>query len=141
MTANLDIEREIFIAAEPATVFEFFIDPARMAQWIGIGHLLDPRPGGVFRVEVSSGHIASGRYVEVTPHSRVVFTWGWENSTELPPGQSLVEFDLVAADGGTLVRLHHTGLPASMLGERHADRWAHFLAQLANVAGQDAITT
>ena len=42
--------REIFIAAAPEAVFDFFVDPAMMARWIGLSHQLDPRPGGMFRV-------------------------------------------------------------------------------------------
>ena len=44
--------REIFIAAAPEAVFDFFVDPAMMARWIGLSHQLDPRPGGMFRVEI-----------------------------------------------------------------------------------------
>ena len=30
--------REIFIAAAPEAVFDFFVDPAMMARWIGQSH-------------------------------------------------------------------------------------------------------
>ena len=43
-----EIEREIFIAASPETVFRFFVEPALMARWFGEQHTLDPRPGGIF---------------------------------------------------------------------------------------------
>jgi uncharacterized protein YndB with AHSA1/START domain len=84
------VEQEIFIAASPDTVFRFFVDPVSMARWIGQQHTLDPRPGGIFRVEVSSGAVASGAYTEITPYRRVAFTWGWEGRDDLPPGGSLV---------------------------------------------------
>ncbi len=79
------IECEIFIAATPETVFRFLVDPTLMVDWIGLTHTLDPRPGGVFRVEVSKGNVAGGVYTEVIPARRVVFTWGWESA---PPGES-----------------------------------------------------
>ena len=72
------VEREIRIAARPETVFEFFVDPQRMCQWKGRKAELDPRPGGVYRVEINDQAIASGEYVEIDSPSRVVFTWGWE---------------------------------------------------------------
>ena len=78
MNGEISVEREIFIAASPETVFRFFVEPALMALWFGQRHTLDPRPGGIFRVEVGAGNIAHGTYTEVTPHRRIAFTWGWE---------------------------------------------------------------
>jgi uncharacterized protein YndB with AHSA1/START domain len=72
------IEREVFIAASPQTVFGFLTDAHLMAQWIGSNHRLDPRQGGIFQVEVSRGNIARGVYTEITPFRRVAFTWGWD---------------------------------------------------------------
>src|SRR5215471_12852508 len=87
------VEREIFIAAPPATVFAFFRDPALMVEWLGRGKVLDARPGGAFRVEVSDGNVASGSYRVVDPPRRIVFTWGWEAQNfadgRLPPGASM----------------------------------------------------
>jgi uncharacterized protein YndB with AHSA1/START domain len=127
------VEREIFIALPPEEVFRYLVEPALMARWIGLSHDLDPRPGGRFRVEVSSGNIASGHYVEVLPPWRVAFTWGWESEDAtlslLPPGASLVEVDLKAKDRGTLLRLRHSRLPTDLAG-RHHERWSFYLANL-----------
>jgi len=127
------IEREIFIALPPEEVFRYLVDPELMARWIGLSHDLEPQPGGRFRVEVSDGNIAAGRYVEVVPPLRVTFTWGWESQdadmSVLPPGASLVEIDLQAKDHGTLLRLRHSRLPSDLAG-RHAERWSHYLYQL-----------
>ena len=121
-------------------VFDFLINPALMATWIGISHDLDPRPGGIFRIEVSRGNIARGRYVEVNPPRRVAFTWGWETHDpssavlqELPPESSLVEIDLEPVEGGTVVRLSHSGLPRT-LSKIHGERWIHYLSQLDGAA-------
>lgn len=130
------IEREIFIAAAPETVFGFLVDPVLMAKWFGITHTVEAYPGGVFRVEVSRTNVARGSYTEVIPHRRVAFTWDWESDdpslTALLPGSSLVEIDLEPRNGGTLVRLRHSGLPYSL--ERiHGERWSHHLARLEEV--------
>ena len=45
------------------------------------------------------------------PPLRVVMTWGWDGSDEVPPGSSTVRIELDATDAGTRVRLTHTGLP------------------------------
>ncbi len=70
------VEREVRIAASPEVIYEFFIDPAKMIQWKGTDAALDPRPGGIYRVNVTGRDIARGEYVELVPYSRVVFTWG-----------------------------------------------------------------
>lgn len=71
------IEREIFIAASPETIFRLLVDPLLMARWIGLKHALEPRPGGVFCVQVGLDHLARGVFTEVVPHRKIAFTWGW----------------------------------------------------------------
>lgn len=137
------VERKILVAASPETIFGFLVDPALMAQWFGISHTLEPRGGGLFRVDCGRGNVALGRYTEVTPNRRVAFTWGWEPGHEgqhpslktLLPGTSLVEIDLEKTDGGTLVRLRHSKLPED-LSEMHGERWTHYLARL-EIAARD----
>lgn len=128
------VEREIVVAAPPDVVFAHFTDPVLMCRWKGVTAELDPRPGGVYRVDVTGGDVASGTYVEVVPYTRVVFTWGWEGpDSALPPGSSIVEVTLRPTGGGTLVRLRHTGLPVVQRGG-HAEGWDHFLPRLQTVA-------
>jgi uncharacterized protein YndB with AHSA1/START domain len=81
--------REILIAASPETVFGFLVDPVQMARWISISHTVEAHPGGVFRVEVSRGNVASGVYTEVILHRRVAFTWGWESSASSPRAMAM----------------------------------------------------
>jgi uncharacterized protein YndB with AHSA1/START domain len=128
------LERELRIAARPETVFAFFIDPARMLRWMGKDDTLDPRPGGNFYDHIDGQQIARGEYIEVVPHSRVVFTWGWEGEgSETPPGTSTVEVTLVADGDGTILRLRHSGLSVAERAS-HGQGWDHFLARLAAVA-------
>ena len=126
------VEREVRIAASPEVVFSFFTDPLKMVRWKGMDAALDPRPGGIYRVNVTGRDIAVGEYVEITPYSRVVFTWGWENSP-IAPGSTTVEVDLRPDGAGTLLRLRHRGLAGAAAGE-HAAGWDHFLPRLAEVA-------
>lgn len=137
-TEGEGIVREVRINARPETVFAFFIDPERMIQWKGITAELDPRPGGLYRVEVTGRDIAHGRYVEIVPYSRVVFTWGWEGEGHpVPPGSSTVEVTLTPDGGGTVLRLRHYGLPPEAEAQ-HAEGWEHYLPRLAlAAAGQD----
>ena len=136
MTAGADaliVERRV--EASPETVFLFFTEPARWLQWQGVEAELDPRPGGMFRMNVRGDGWASGRFLEVEPPRRIVFTWGWElEGSPLPPGSSLVEVDLIPADGGTLVRLTHRDLPPDEVATHQAG-WSHYLDRLRTRAG------
>jgi uncharacterized protein YndB with AHSA1/START domain len=72
-----------------------------------------------------------GEFVEVEPPSRVVFTWGFENpDIEVGPGESTVEVTFEPRDGGTLVRLVHSGLPESEIAA-HSGGWTEMLKRLA----------
>ena len=132
------VEREIRIDARPETVFGFFTDPALMARWMGMQAEADPRPGGVYRVVVNPRSTVRGEYVEVVPHSRVVFTWGFEEpDATVAPGASTVEVTLTPDGDGTLLRLVHRDLPAPSRPE-HDKGWEHFLERLrAAAAGED----
>jgi uncharacterized protein YndB with AHSA1/START domain len=131
------VEREVRVEAEPETVFPFFTDPEKMVRWMGIGVTLDPRPGGVFSVNTYEEYFIEGEYVEVEPHSRIVFTWGYgsfpDEPNPLPPGSSTVEVELTADGEGTIVRLTHT-VPAQ-LDDFHAMGWEHYLGRLEVAAG------
>jgi uncharacterized protein YndB with AHSA1/START domain len=128
------VEREIRIAARPEVIFGYFTDPIKLMRWKGVAAELDPRPGGIFRVNVTGREIARGEFVEVIPFSRIVFTWGWEGEgSPVPPGASTVEVNLVPDGNGTIVRLNHRGLPAAAAAS-HASGWEHFLPRLAKVA-------
>ena len=57
------VERELVIAAKPETVWELLVDPKKASAWMGMQSWSDPRPGGLYRVEVIPDNIASGEYV------------------------------------------------------------------------------
>ena len=126
------LEREVRIAARPETIFSFFTDPVKLVRWKGMKAELNPRPGGVYRVNINGRDVAKGEYLEIVPYSRIVFTWGWENSA-LPPGSSTVEITLTPDGAETVVRLRHLGLPSEHY-ELHANGWDHYLPRLVVAA-------
>jgi uncharacterized protein YndB with AHSA1/START domain len=132
------IRRVIRIAARPETVFTFFTDPKKMVRWKGRQATLDPRIGGIYRVDINGRNIALGAFVEIVPYRRVVFTWGWEgDGPPVPPGSSTVEITLAPDGDGTILTLIHRDLPAPTR-EAHAHGWVHYLARLADAAaGRD----
>jgi uncharacterized protein YndB with AHSA1/START domain len=131
------VRREIEIAARPETVWEFFVDPEKATRWMGRSASLDPRPGGEYRVEVLSGNVASGEFVEVDPPHRLVWTWGWEPGSPSPvaPGSTTIEVELVPEGDRTRVLFTHSGLPDADAAQKHAHGWDHYLQRLETAAG------
>jgi uncharacterized protein YndB with AHSA1/START domain len=128
------VEREIRIGARPEIVFQYFVDPARMARWLGPAAALDVRPGGTIQLGVGGQHGGSGQFVEIDPPHRIVYTWGWEEPNHpIPPGSTRVEVDLTPDGDGTLLRFRHLGLPADAVDD-HNTGWAHYLDRLAIAA-------
>ena len=50
----------------------------------------------------------------------------------------LIEIDLIEQDGGTLLRMTHSGLPGAAQRDSHAKGWTHYLGRLTKAAaGED----
>jgi uncharacterized protein YndB with AHSA1/START domain len=136
MTEPLVVRREIQIAAPPATVFAFLTDPEKILSWMGAEAATEAHPGGVYLVKGAGDRtrVARGEFREVVPIHRLAYSFGWEGSEEVPPGSSLVEIDLIDRDGGTLLRMTHSGLPNAAQCASHDKGWAHYLSRLAVAA-------
>ena len=137
-TETVSIEREIVIAASPDTVWQFLVDPDKATRWMGQAVSFDPRPGGLYRVEVIPGHTARGEFVELDPPRRIVYTWGWEPSEDganpVPPGSTTVEVELVPNGNGTMLRFTHRDQPSTEAAESHGHGWDHYLERLVIAA-------
>ncbi len=130
-----ELLREVVISASRATVFELLTDPRRHVEWLGTEAELDPRPGGIYRVVVGGGPVSLGRFVEVVPNERVVFTFGWDEPDHpIPSGSTTVEIDLIPEGDKTRVRLVHRDLPPDAVSD-HTRGWDHYLSRLVLVAG------
>jgi uncharacterized protein YndB with AHSA1/START domain len=64
------VEREIRIDATPDTVFDFLVESEKTPIWMGRRAELDPRAGGVMRVEINDQATASGEFMEVDRPTR-----------------------------------------------------------------------
>jgi len=127
----LAVERRV--AAPPSTVYAYLTDSVRWARWQGASAEIDAVPGGRFRMRMGNGMLAEGRFVELVPDTRVVFTWGWNGHPTVPPGSSIVEIDLASEGDGTVIRLVHHGLPPDDI-PIHETGWRHYLPRLATIA-------
>jgi len=125
-------QTDVELPASVQEVFRHLTDPAAMIRWMGQHAVLEPEPGGAFRVDVN-GVPVRGQYLAVEPPHRVVVSWGVAGSAEMPPGATEVEFTLTPTSGGTHLRLVHRNIPDRQ-APMHATGWDHFLPRLAAAA-------
>ena len=114
------IVSEILIAAQPERVFQALVDPAQVLQWWGQGGVYrctqfeaDLRPGGRWRSAGEgpdgSNFAVTGEYLEVQSPHLLVYTWvaTWTGDV-----QTTIRWELESTNGGTLVRIRHSGFAA-----------------------------
>ena len=103
----------------PEEAFSYFVDPEKHVLWLGTAVELDPKPGGIYLVEMTPASRVRGRYVEVDPPKRIVLEWGVEAEPDptmpevlysVPPGSTKVEITFASDGDATIVRLVQTGL-------------------------------
>ena len=133
---RLKFTSSVVVDSEPADVYEYFTKPEAMVHWMGQVSSLNPVPGGEFAVDVNGSSAIRGRLVELDPPHRLVFTWGFIGSEDLPPGTSTVEVLFIPEDGRTRIDIVHRDLPETE-ASKHAPGWRHFLDQLAEAVVQD----
>jgi uncharacterized protein YndB with AHSA1/START domain len=123
---------EVTIAAPIEVVWAHLTTAAGLVRWVGPDATADPVPDGSLRWTHPDGSTVVGRFLELVPHRRVVFTYGWEDARMgVPPESTTVEIDLVEQDGATTVRLVHHGLPPEAVDD-HERGWAYFLGVLGD---------
>lgn len=134
------IEHSVRIAARPETVWSFWTDPVRLAQWWGVEAEVEPEPGGLYRVVMGDGPVMRGAFTELDMPRRLVFSFGWEHNAPgepLAPGSTRVEVTLHAEGVDTVVVLRHFDVPAAARGD-HSKGWAFFVGERLAAAAASA---
>ena len=125
----MGFDKTIHLPIDADEAFALITQPERLRRWKTVAARVDLRVGGEYRWTIIPGHHAAGTYQEIEPGKRIVFTWGWESDTDLPPGASTVTITLEPEAGGTRLRLVHDGLTPEQAAA-HAEGWNHFLDRL-----------
>ena len=109
---SLTLKRRL--KAPPQKVYEAWTQPAQMMRWWGGSNEAsrtaetDLRVGGRFKVgfkgDDGEQHDVSGIYKEVTPYSRLVFSWAWRTT---PERESQVTIDIKPDSDGSILTLTH----------------------------------
>ncbi|KAJ56413.1 hypothetical protein ACMU_05570 [Actibacterium mucosum KCTC 23349] len=122
------VQKTIWIDAPMDIVHSYFTDGDKMAQWAGRAATLEPRPGGLYRLDMGAGGVIEGQFLEVTA-TRIVQRVGTQETT----GTFRIVITLSPEATGTRVDITHEGLvpPFSQIAARG---WDHHLARLSVVA-------
>jgi glutathione S-transferase len=143
MNASTEFQLEVsrFIRAPRERVFEAFVTEAGARAWMCPRGLtlpevrLDVRVGGRYRLTMRARdgetYIVGGTYREIVPPERLVYTWQWEGG-DLPNVETLIQITLTERDGGTEVRMLHTGFPDTRMRDSHQGGWNSSLNRLVD---------
>jgi len=121
MSGNIDgdaVVSEIHIAAPPERVFQALVDPVQVPQWWGQegiyrcqSFVSDLRPGGKWCNRGigpdGSPFEIRGEYLEIDPPRLLVQTW---IATWTGKAKTIVRWELMPLNGGTLIKIVHSGL-------------------------------
>lgn len=129
----MSYDKTVLLPITPDAAFDLITKPERLRRWQAVTARVDLRVDGEYRWTVTPGHSASGSFAVVEPGKRVVFSWGWEGDSNLPPGASTVTITLKQVPEGTLVRLVHEGLDEAQSAS-HAEGWNHYLERLTAIS-------
>ncbi len=129
------LERTIVICAKKSTVFRFFTDSKRFADWWGEGSTIEGHVGGSLLIRYPNGILASGKVLEMEPDKRIVFSYGYNSGKPFPAGESRVTITVQKHPDGTELSLRHD-LPDSAVLDEHIQGWRYQLALFANVASR-----
>ncbi len=130
--------------APPRTVFQALTDPEILCTWWTSAAQSDPQIGGEFRYEFhhtpaairqgKTDMVQEGRYIECDA-SHIQYPWA------VGAVKTNVRFILNIRDGGTDLKLTHSGIPDDdAIVDALTEGWEFFLGNLATVlsGGPDA---
>jgi uncharacterized protein (TIGR03086 family) len=127
----MNIEKTALLPVSADEAFALITQPDRLRRWLAVSARVDLRAGGEFRWTLTPMAVAAGTVLEVDPGRRIVLGFAFEGSADART--DTVTITIEPAEGGTLVRLVHEGLP-----EDHAggvlDGWTHFFERLERAA-------
>ncbi len=123
-------------------VWYAWTDPLRLKEWFapsaGMGTCLaevDFRAGGAWRIGMGAARnpiLISGRYLEIVPPEKLVFTWNWQPGMFDTMRETQVTILLRDLGGSkTELTLLHEGFKTAQERDDHEWGWSGCLQQLA----------
>ncbi|WP_458208052.1 SRPBCC family protein [Haladaptatus sp. NG-SE-30] len=135
------------IEAPPERVYQAFLDPDELAQWLpptGFSaevHHLEPEEGGTYRITFTGeteafadyDHSFGGTYLELVPGERIVYTDEFETDDPEMAGEMTVTVTFEEVPEGTEVTAHQEGIPEAIPPSDANEGWNDSLSNLAKL--------
>jgi uncharacterized protein YndB with AHSA1/START domain len=126
------------LKASPEKVWRALTQPEALKQWMAPTDDFriplaeaELKVGGRYHIVMKSPdgeeHDVSGKYREIVPNKKLVYTWAWKST---PARESLVTFELRANGGGTELTLRHEQFADEEARDKHQQGWTGCLARL-----------
>lgn len=134
------------LATKPEKVYRAFLDADAMAKWLppngfvcSVQHL-EPKAGGTFKMAfrnftTGQSHSFGGRYVELIPDERIVYTDMFDDPNL--PGEMRVSVTLKPVAVGTELAIVQEGVPDVIPAEACYMGWQESLRNLARLVEPD----
>lgn len=139
--ATFELTLNRHIRAPRERVFDAFVTEKAMREWmcprgLAMAELeLDARVGGGFRLAMRARdgdtYRAVASYREIARPERLVYTWQWVGEG-MPNLETLITVTFAERDGGTEVRMTHSGFPDAAMCESHKEGWGSCLNRLTD---------
>lgn len=140
LVREIDAPREL--------VFRLWTEPEHLLKWWGPHNCsapsvsVDLREGGAWRhcILAPDGkeYWSRGRYIEITPPERLVFTFAWENSAGQPEHEMQAIVELEDKGGRTKLTFRKHQLPSDTEFKLQSSGWAEALDKVAAYAEEQA---
>lgn len=113
-------------------------------EWSNPFAEIDLVVGGKYRIgfahpDEKNIHTVGGRFIEIVPEKRLVYTWTWEPPHDDADIETLVTVEFFDSDEGTLVKLVHDRFPNQRLCQMHRDGWTETLGCLGSFVKHQCI--
>jgi len=153
-TFTLQMSR--FIRAPREKVFDAFVDESLIAAWHCPRGMKvtsarsDARPDGRWRIDMAARDgtkfSVGGRFQTLERPSRLAYTWQWEGDTvsSMPNLETFIEVEFESKNGGTELRMTHSGFPSAESRGNHEHGWGscfNRLSDLLDERGSAAVVT
>ena len=135
---SLQVVVERILAARRERVFRAWTDPVLMGKWFApldkeaVGVEAKAVVGGSYRIGMrgqdGSIEYVGGKYIEIKPPERLVFTWAWES--EPPELESQVTLEFYEQGDSTRLVLTHQRLATPERQESHRRGWVSCIQHL-----------
>lgn len=134
---NLDLSITRTFDAPASVMFEIWSKQEHLLRWWGpkdstTTHFdLDFRVGGAYRARFVHDERGeswmNGRFVEIVPEQRIVFTFAWEHENPELSMETLVTVSFAEKDGKTTQTFHQTPFVNADTRDNHIKGWTQLI--------------